>query len=195
LLDAFAAASDDAARNAVTEKITTRFGLGALPAVRARLEKSGNAAFRPLAVHLASLVREVWVEADAWDSARVSAIGALQGQSLSGERLHRLADELQSALPAAVRSVVFYAERPGDGTGFKVTVAWRAGEVAKQKGWDRAMAVRGDESFYDHNGYMAEGAMEKEKIYRDLAEALEKARQAHLDGPIVVRVQIQRSGS
>ena len=195
VLDDFAAASDAAKRDAVTAQIAKAFGLAALPAVRSRFEKSKDAAFRPLAVNLASRVREVRIEADIGGSAGKSGIASLKGQPLDGARLYQLAEKLESALPPNVRSATFVAERAGDGTGFEVTVGWLAGGLKRQTGWDREMAVRcGNSSLYHDAGYIAEGGMEKDAIYRGLADAFEKAIQSEIDAPIIARLRIQRSG-
>jgi hypothetical protein len=183
MLDRLAAASDDAGRDAVSAQIAEAFGLGALPAVRARLDASKNAAFRGLAISLASRVREVRIEADAGGSAEKSGVASLKGQSLAGGRLYKLAYELEAALPAEVRSVTLFAERAGDGTGFKVTLMWLSGAgIKKLNGWDRRMAVRsGNQRLYDGNDY------------RGMADAFEKAIQAEIDGPVIVRCRIERS--
>jgi hypothetical protein len=193
-LDRFSAASDDAGRDAVTAQIAKAFGLGGLPAVRARFEESKNAAFRGLAINLASRVREVRIEADAGGSAEKSGIASLQGQSLAGGRLYKFAYELEAALPADVRSVTFFAERAGDGTGFKITIQWLSGEVKKQNGWDRQMAVRGgNRRLYDTNGYASKDGIPKAEIYRGMGDAFEKAIQSEIDAPVVARCRIERS--
>jgi len=196
LLDQFASATDDAGRGAVKAKIAEAFGLGALPAVRARFEESKNAAFRGLAVNLASRVREVRIEADAGESAEKSGIASLQGQSLAGGCLYQLANELESTLPAGVHSVTFFAERAGDGEGFKVTVAWIAGGIKRQNGWDRLMAVRsGNQRLYDGNGYASMDGIPNAEIYRGMGDAFEKAIQSEIDAPVTARIRIERSGS
>ncbi|MEP6667534.1 MAG: hypothetical protein ABJF10_00190 [Chthoniobacter sp.] len=193
VLDAFAAAGDAPGRAAVTAKITNAFGLGALPGVRTRLEKSKNESFRPLAINLASLVREVQIDA----AAGTSGIDvSLQGQPLTGQRLDTLAHELESTLPKDMRTVTCIAERAGDGTGFKVSIRWIAGEAKKTQGWSRSMTVRaGVKNVFNTNGWAAEGAVAKEAVYREMVNAFEKARRSELDGPLFVRFRIQRGSA
>ncbi len=196
LLDEFAGA-DAARRQALTEQITEKFGFGALPLIRARLEKSGNASFRPLAISVASRVREVSILADASDSAAKSGIAPLKGQALTGARLYQLANELQDTLPADVRAVTLVAERAGDGTGFRVTVEWLPGRPIHYTGWKREMVVHsgGKNLQADIGGWTMEGAMAKESIYGPMGKALEKAIQADLDAPIAVRLRLQRDNA
>ena len=193
MLDRFAAASDDPGREAVAAQIAEAFGLGAIPAVRARLEASRNAAFRGLAINLASRVREVRIEADAGGSAEKSGIASRKGGRLDGGRIAKLAQELEDALPADVHSVTFFAERAGDGTGFKVTLAWASGPAKKQNGWDRELAVRrGNERLYDSNGWSSEGNKQNANIYRAMGDAFEKAIQSEIDAPVIARCRIKR---
>jgi hypothetical protein len=193
LLEAFTAASDDAARAAATEKIAETFGLRALPLVRAKLEKPGNAALRLLAIHLASLVREVRIEADASGLAGKSGVATLRGQRLNGERLDQLAHELESGMPEDVAAVTFVAERAGDGAGFDVTIRWLPGTVNLHAGWNREMAVRtGDQTVYRDSGWTAEHAMPQDAIFRKMAAEFEKAIQAEIDAPVFVRFRLQR---
>jgi len=193
LLDGFAAATDAAARDEITAQIAQRFGLGALPAVRSRLEKSRNEAFRPLAIGLASRVREVFVQADTGESAARSGIAQLKGESLAGGRLYKLAYELESMMPSDVRAVTFLAERAGDGAGFKITIGWLAGGLDGQTGWDREISVqRGNKSLYYHAGFISEGDITKSEIYRGVGDAFEEAIQSEIDAPIMVRIRSQR---
>jgi len=193
LLDAFAMAPDAGARDDIAAQIATRFGFGALPIVRSRFEKSKNEAFRPLAINLASRVREVVIEADAGDSAARCGIAGLKGESLTGKRLYNLAYELESVMPSDVRAVTFVAERAGDGAGFKVTIGWLAGGLDRQTGWDREMSVQqGNKSLYYNEGYSSDGDVAKGEIYRGMGDAFEKAIQSEIDAPIIVRIRSQR---
>jgi hypothetical protein len=193
LLEAFAMAPDTATRDDITAQIATRFGFGALSVVRSRFEKSKNEAYRPLAINLASRVREVVIEADAGDGAAKSGIAGLQGACLAGGRLYKLAYELESVMPSDVRAVTFVAERTGDGAGFKVTIGWLAGGLDRQTGWDREMCVQqGNKSLYYNAGYTSDGDVAKGEIYRGMGDAFEGALQAEIDAPIIVRIRSQR---
>ena len=65
LLDAYAAAKADADRERIATQMVESLGLRALPRVRARLAQGGAAAtLRPLALRLASIVREVHFTSD-----------------------------------------------------------------------------------------------------------------------------------
>ena len=100
---------------------------------------------------------------------------------------------MEDALPADVQSVTFFAERAGDGTGFKVTLAWVSGPAKKQSGWDREMAVRrGNERLYDSNGWSSEGNKQNANIYRGMGDAFEKAIQSEIDAPVIARCRIER---
>lgn len=195
LLDDFAAASDVARRDAITARIGETFGLGALPVVRSRYESSKNAAFRSLAINLACRVREVVIQAGAGESAAQSGIESLRGQPLDAEHLYKLATDMEAGLPPNVRAVTFVAERTGDGTGFKITIGWLAGGLDQQTGWDRETAIRGgNKSLHGQMGYSAtKGGMRKEAVYREMADAFEKALQSEIDAPIIARFRIQRS--
>jgi len=193
LLDAFATAPDAATRDDIAAQIATRFGFGALPVVRSRLVKSKNEAFRPLAITLASRVREVVIEADAGESAARCGIAGLKGESLTGRRLYNLAYELESVMPSDVRAVTFVAERAGDGAGFKVTIGWLAGGLDRQTGWDREMCVQqGNKSLYYSEGYSSDGDVAKGEIYRGMGDAFEKAIESEIDAPLTVRIRSQR---
>jgi hypothetical protein len=121
------------------------------------------------------------------------SVALLKGQRLDGARLCQLATEFQSALPPAVRSVSFFAERAGDGNGFNVSIGFVAGEVSGQTGWEREMSVRhGDRNVYNQGGYTREGAIRTENIYGGMKEAFEQAVQRELNAPVTVRFRLQR---
>jgi hypothetical protein len=194
LLNAYAVAGVAAAREKIAARIAALYGAGALAAVRARYEASKNDIYRPLAIDLASRIREVRVDADAGGAAKLG-VAALKGQRLDGERLAKLATDFQAALPPTVRSVSFFAERAGNGTGFSVTIGFVLGQVNGQTGWDRELSVRdGEKNLYNHGGYVSEGGMQTEAIYRGMKEAFEKAIQLQLDSPVIVRFRLQRAG-
>ena len=121
-----------------------------------------------------------------------SGLAALKGQRLDGERL---ATNFQATLPPAVRSVTSFAERSGDGIGFIMTVGFVAGQVSGQTGWNREMSVRcRNKSLYNQSGYVSEGGMDAENIYRGIKNAFERAIQMELDAPVIVHFRLQRSG-
>jgi hypothetical protein len=195
LLDEFAAAKPEQ-RDALTEKIDTTFGLGALPIVRARLEASKDPALRALAVHLASRVREVRILADASGSAGKSKIALLKDQSLTSARLYQLASDLEDFLPADVRAVTLVAERAGDGAGFLVTLQWLPGQPRKYEGWTRELTVHGGgQGLGNDGGWTRHGAMARPNIYERFCQAFEIAVQSDIDAPITVRLRLQRDNA
>jgi len=194
LLDAYIAAKADADREHVASQMVKSLGLRALAPVRARLEHGGEAAtLRPLALRLASVVREVHSTTDPGGMTEKLGVGLLRGEVLSGEKLDQLAHRLEAELPVDVAAVTFVAERGADGTGFQVTVSWLPGNVSLHVGWSREMAVRlGDKTVYQDGHWMAEGAMDPKGIFRKLAEEFDKATQSGPAAPVFVRFRLQR---
>jgi hypothetical protein len=195
LLEAFAAAPNDAGRAAVTAEIDKALGLAALPAVQARFEQAKTAAWRELAVHLANRVREVRVVADIGGAAKKTGVIALQGQPLDRTHLLQLAHKLEATLPPGACGVHLDVERVGDGTGFAITVAWLPGSVKKPTGWWRGEVVAdGESTLYATNGYTMDGAVEKVSIYRNFGDMFDRALRAGIDAPVVVQLRLKRSG-
>lgn len=195
LLDAYLAASDEAARKTARARIIETFGLSALPIVQSRLETSKDAALLPLAIGLASVVREIAIEPGSEEKAAQFGIDTLRGRPLEGGRLAQLAGEMETKLPAEMRGVAFYAERTGDGTGFKVTVSWLPGTVPMATGWDRQITVRGGgQEPFNQSGYSASrGGPTNSSEFRQMAKSFSRALQAPFDGPVIVRFRIERS--
>jgi hypothetical protein len=194
LLDDLAKAGP-AERDDLAAHIAQAFGLGALPAVRARLGKSdANGALRSLAADLSGLVREVHLNGT---GTAPPGIASLQGQSLSADRLHHLADELESSLAPGASAVTLVADRAGDGTGFVVTMTWVAGIVPAQIGWRRELFVNaGGKSVYQNSGYARSGQdLLKENNYRAMADAFGRALSSDIDAPVIVRVHIERAAA
>ncbi|WP_131989197.1 HEAT repeat domain-containing protein [Chthoniobacter flavus] len=194
LLDAYVAAKADADREPAATKIVESMGLRALPQVRARLEHGADAAtLRPLALRLASIVREVHPTTDPGGMAEKSGVELLRGKVLSGKDLDRLAHRLEDEMPVDVAAVTLVAERGADGAGFQVTIGWQPGNVPLHAGWSRDMAVRlGDKTVYRGGGWTADGAMDPKQIFRQLAEEFDKATRSGFDAPVLVRLRLQR---
>jgi hypothetical protein len=194
LLDAYLAAKTDADRELVATKIVKSPGLRALPPVRARLERADDAVpLRPLALRLASIVRDVHSTTNPGAMAKKSGVELLRGKVLSGAALDQLAHRLEAEMPVDVAAVTLVADRGADGTGFQVTIGWLPGNVPLHVGWSRDMAVRlGDKTVYRGGGWMAEGVMDPKEIFRQLAEEFDKATQSGFDAPVLVYLRLQR---
>ncbi|MBN2004535.1 MAG: hypothetical protein JXA21_14360 [Anaerolineae bacterium] len=177
-------------------------GLGALPAVKARLAglEENHPARLPLATlaaNLANIIREVVIAPDsvAPDPATREYLEALEGEPLTSQVVVDLLLRIANEMPHGITGIKIRADRNGDDTGVVLNLTLTRQRAAtrcfQQVCWayDKLIVVN-NKSTLNSFGSMDQKHGQTEAAYEELVKALDEALATPPDGQIMIKTAI-----